>query len=60
MTQQILDSLQVVVRQLEDGFPEQGAVMVDWLTGDLQQPVVQTVGQQGVGQGAEEELNTKL
>ena len=39
MTQQILDSLQVVVRQLEDGFPEQGAVMVDWLTGDLQQEV---------------------
>ena len=59
MTQQILDSLQVVVGQLEDGFPEQAAVMLDWLAGDLQQPVVQTVGQQGVGQGAEEELNTK-
>ena len=60
MTQQILDGLQVVVRQLEDGFPEEQAVMLDWLTGDLQQLVVQTVGQQGVGQGAEEELNTKL
>ena len=50
----------MVVGQLEDGFPEEGAVMLDWLAGDLQQPVVQTVGQQGVGQGAEEELNTKF
>ena len=60
MSQQILDSLQMMVRQLEDGFPKEGAVMLDWLAGDLQQPVVQTVGQQGVGQGAEEELNTKF
>ena len=50
----------MVVGQLEDGFSEERAVVVDWLTGDLQQPVVQTVGQQGVGQGAEEELNTKF
>ena len=59
MTQQILEGLQVVVRQLEDGFPEERAVMLDWLTGDLQHLVVQTVGQQGVGQRAEKELNTK-
>ena len=59
MTQQILDGLQVVVRQLEDGFPEERAVMLDWLTGDLQHLVVQTVGQQRVGQRAEKELNTK-
>ena len=44
MTQQILEGLEVVVRQLEDGFPEEQAVMLDWLTGDLQHPVVQTVG----------------
>ena len=59
MAQQILDSLEVVVRQLEDGFPEEWAVVLDWLTGDLQHPVVETVGHQGVRERAEKELNTK-
>ena len=59
VAQEVLESLEVVVRQLEDGFPKQWAVVVDWLAGDIQQPLVQTVGQQGVGQRTEEELNTK-
>ena len=33
--------------------------MLDWLQGDLQHPVVQAVRHQRVGEGAEEELNTK-
>ena len=49
----------MVVRQLEDGGPEERAVMLDRLTGDLQHPVVETVGHQGVRERAEKELNTK-
>ena len=59
VSQQILESLEVVVRQLEDGGPEELAVTVDWLAGDVQHPLVLTVGQQRVGEGAEKELNTK-
>ena len=59
VSQQILHSLQVMVRQLEDGGPEELTVTVDWLTGDIQHPVVLTVGQEWVGKGAEKELNTK-
>ena len=59
VTQQVLQGPQMVVRQLEDGGPEERAVMLDRLTGDLQHPVVETVGHQGVRERAEKELNTK-
>ena len=59
VTQQVLQGPQMVVRQLEDGGPEERAVMLDRLTGDLQHPVVETVGHQWVRERAEKELNTK-
>ena len=60
MSQEILQSLEVMVGQLVDNFSQQITLLLDWLTGDLQHPVVETEGEQWVGQGAEEELNRRL
>ena len=60
VTHQAGDSLEVVVGQTSDGLTEQPGVLMDRLPGDLHHPVVQTVGQQGVGQRTEKELNIKL
>ena len=49
-----------MVGQTSDGLTQQPGVVMDRLPGDLHHPVVQTVGQQGVGQRTEKELNIKL